>query len=135
MQCNFLAEGCDGGWSIYVSLFAETFGLVDEMCAPYTGDTNQGKCSDYQHCEIIAKVEKGYPIGGYYGNGSELAMMLDLRKNGPIVADFEPWVTFQLYSEGIYKDNKDQALRQLTEQQKETVLDNEKANQLTMQDY
>lgn len=94
MQCNFWAEGCDGGWSIFVSLFAESFGLVEESCAPYTANTSIQTCKDFESCPIVAKVKSGGPIGKYFGNSSELEMMKEIRTNGPIVADFEPWVTF-----------------------------------------
>jgi cathepsin C len=40
LSCNFLTEGCDGGWSIFVGIFAETFGLVEESCASYKANTD-----------------------------------------------------------------------------------------------
>jgi hypothetical protein len=54
---------------------------------------------------VVARVEDMYPIGGYYGNSSEIEMMKEIMKNGPIVADFEPPLTFQIYDGGIFKDD------------------------------
>ena len=34
MQCNYLNEGCDGGWSFFHGYLAENGHLVSEDCAP-----------------------------------------------------------------------------------------------------
>ena len=116
---------------MFVSLFAESFGLVEESCAPYRANSHLQQCSDFKHCPVVAKVKKGGPIGGFFGAASELEMMKEIRKNGPIVADFEPWVTFQLYSEGVYKDKSESSLAHLESE------DNEKdaLSKLTAKDY
>jgi len=41
LSCNFMTEGCNGGWSMFVGFFAETFGLVSEECAPYRANTSR----------------------------------------------------------------------------------------------
>jgi len=35
MSCNYLTEGCNGGWGVFNGYFAENAGLVLESCAPY----------------------------------------------------------------------------------------------------
>lgn len=30
MQCNYMNEGCDGGWAIFHGFFAENAGLLTE---------------------------------------------------------------------------------------------------------
>lgn len=35
MTCNYMNEGCDGGWPMYNGFFAENGYLVTEDCAPY----------------------------------------------------------------------------------------------------
>ena len=35
MSCNYLTEGCDGGWAFFHGLLAENGHLVSEECAPY----------------------------------------------------------------------------------------------------
>lgn len=113
LNCNFLTEGCDGGWSMFVGFFAESFGLVSEECAPYKASTSNNSCSDHSSCEIIAKVKRASPVGNFYGASSEENMMLEIRKNGPIVADFSPPMTFQMYSEGIFSDDHSEIIKHL----------------------
>lgn len=35
MTCNYMNEGCDGGWSFFHGYLAENGYLVSEKCAPY----------------------------------------------------------------------------------------------------
>ena len=35
LQCNFMTEGCNGGWGTHTGFFLEHFYTVDEDCAPY----------------------------------------------------------------------------------------------------
>lgn len=44
MQCNYMNEGCDGGWSFYHGFLAENGHMVSEKCAPYMGKTKGIKC-------------------------------------------------------------------------------------------
>jgi len=37
MTCNYMNEGCDGGWPFFHGFLAENGYLVTEECAPYTG--------------------------------------------------------------------------------------------------
>jgi len=46
-------------------------------------------------------------VGGAYGRASEKAMMREIKKNGPIVASFEPSYEFMVYGEGIYAINEE----------------------------
>lgn len=39
MQCNFLNEGCEGGWPHMNSYFMERGYMVTDECAPYKGKT------------------------------------------------------------------------------------------------
>lgn len=39
LNCNYLTEGCEGGWPHFHSYFAENGHLVSEECAPYMGVT------------------------------------------------------------------------------------------------
>merc|ERR1719456_1158835 len=42
-------------------------------------------------------------IGGYYGGGTELGMMQEVYKNGPVVVSLEPGNDFMYYNQGIYR--------------------------------
>lgn len=39
MQCNYLNEGCEGGWAAFHGTFAENGHMVTEECAPYAAMT------------------------------------------------------------------------------------------------
>lgn len=47
MQCNYMNEGCDGGWAIFNGFLAENGHLVTEECAPYTARTKGHSCAQY----------------------------------------------------------------------------------------
>lgn len=65
MTCNYLNEGCEGGWAIFNGFYGENAHFVSEKCAPYKEKTKKQHCSNYQHCEPLAKIEKSYYINGY----------------------------------------------------------------------
>jgi len=41
ISCNYLTEGCNGGWGILNGFFAENVGLIKEECAPYEGQPSK----------------------------------------------------------------------------------------------
>ena len=47
LECNYMNEGCDGGWAIFHGFFAERAHLIDEQCGPYKARTKGDKCSNY----------------------------------------------------------------------------------------
>ena len=57
MQCNYMNEGCDGGWSFFHGFLAENGYLVSEKCAPYKAKTKDDTCSHYANCMPVAKVK------------------------------------------------------------------------------
>ena len=63
LSCNFLNEGCEGGWAFFNGLFMEKGHMVREDCGPYRGTTNGEKCSFYQKCPAVAKIEQSYFVG------------------------------------------------------------------------
>jgi hypothetical protein len=44
MQCNYMNEGCDGGWSFFHGYLAENGYMVSEQCAPYLAKTKGMSC-------------------------------------------------------------------------------------------
>lgn len=59
---------------------------MDESCFPYIGKNSP--CGVPQNCRRVYTAEYGY-VGGFYGGCSEMAMMLELVKNGPMGVAFE----------------------------------------------
>lgn len=83
MTCNYLNEGCAGGWPLFNGDFAESAYFVTEECAPYQADTIE-LCSSYAHCKPHSKVQKSYFIGRGYGDTSEKKMMKEIIHSGSI---------------------------------------------------
>ena len=50
MQCNYMTEGCNGGWAIMHGYLAENGYLVEEKCAPYAVATRGLSCSQFAGC-------------------------------------------------------------------------------------
>lgn len=67
LQCNFMNEGCNGGWGMLSGFFLEAYYTTDEECAPYTAETKSNGCQAYAHCPAVARASETYYIGGAYG--------------------------------------------------------------------
>lgn len=59
---------------------------MDESCFPYVA--KDSPCGVPQNCLRLYTAEYSY-VGGFYGGCSEMAMMLELVKNGPMGVAFE----------------------------------------------
>ncbi|XP_053279001.1 dipeptidyl peptidase 1 [Pleuronectes platessa] len=99
VSCSKYSQGCDGGFPYLIGKYVQDFGLVDESCFPYAGKDTP--CGVPKNCVRVYAAEYNY-VGGFYGGCSEMAMMLDLVKNGPMAVAFEVYSDFMNYKEGIY---------------------------------
>lgn len=115
MQCNYMTEGCDGGWSFMNGLLAENGYLVSERCAPYLGKTKDRSCGDYADCAAEAKVLRSYFVGGAYGESSETKIMKEVLRNGVVNAELNVPSTFSYYREGILTNELEAALEEVLE--------------------
>lgn len=70
LNCNYMNEGCDGGWAIFHGFLAENGHMVTEDCAPYAHSTKFNQCSDFSHCPKHSKINKSYYVGSYNFNPS-----------------------------------------------------------------
>ena len=101
MQCNFLNEGCEGGWGIFHGFFAEQGHMVTEECAPYKAKTKGSSCANYKHCPAVAKVKKSYYVNDYNFKPTVQMIQKEMLRNGPVVAEFKCDDNFSLYSSGV----------------------------------
>ncbi|XP_068565618.1 dipeptidyl peptidase 1 [Cebidichthys violaceus] len=99
VSCSEYSQGCDGGFPYLIGKYVQDFGIVDESCFPYTA--TDSPCGVPQNCGRMYTAEYSY-VGGFYGGCSEMAMMLELVKNGPMGVAFEVYPDFMHYKEGIY---------------------------------
>eukprot|EP00741_Cyanophora_paradoxa_P000824 tig00000444_g795.t1 len=94
VSCNPYSQGCEGGLPYL------------EACVPYVsrGTACPRECAGAgPGRELVAGRGSGYRyVGGFYGNCSEGAMLLELVHSGPIVVGFEVNPDFFTYSRGIY---------------------------------
>jgi hypothetical protein len=97
MTCNYMNEGCDGGWSFFHGYLAEAGHLVDETCAPYLGKTKGESCSKYSQCKPISRIQESYFIGGAYGQSSEEKMMKEILRNGIVNGELNVPRVFSFY--------------------------------------
>lgn len=101
MTCNYMNEGCDGGWPFFHGYLGEKGHLVTEECAPYKGVTKGDKCSNYSECEPFAKVKSTYFVGKGYGDSSEKKMMKEIMRNGIVNGELQAPHIFSMYTKGV----------------------------------
>lgn len=114
LSCNYLTEGCDGGWPHLDAYFIENGYMVSEQCAPYKGQTKKYKCSRYSHCKPEAKVTSIYEVGGAFGQSSEKLMMKEILRNGPLNAEFRAPDLLETYQQGIITEDGLKRLAEIT---------------------
>ena len=56
MQCNFMNEGCNGGWGIFNGMFLEDYYTISRSDAPYKAMTEYGACNKYASAKPRAKA-------------------------------------------------------------------------------
>jgi len=88
-MCNYLNEGCAGGWAIFHGFLAENGHLVKEECAPYRARTKGDKCENYSQCPGFAKIKSSYYVGGYNFEPSEKLIQKEMLMHGPLVTEFK----------------------------------------------
>ena len=118
LNCNFLNEGCAGGWPHLNGYFAEQAYLVSEECAGYKAQTKGNKCKDFEKCKPIAKVQQTHKVGGFgLGQVSETDIMKEMLRNGPVSVEFDAKAGFAIYKEGILtKHGLDSIMKQKIQQ-------------------
>ena len=106
LDCNFLTEGCRGGWGYFDGLFLEQYGAIDATCGePYAASTTPDKCGGYSECEYKAGVKDTYYVGGRaYGKVTEQALIKELRSRGPVQLDFNAGFAYFGYKSGIMSE-------------------------------
>lgn len=119
LSCNYLTEGCEGGWPHFHAYFAQNGHLVSEECAPYQASTKGVSCAQYQGCKPEARVQRSYDVGGGYGQSTEKLMMKEILRNGPLNTEFQAPSIFSTYKSGLITQDGFRALQELTEEKAE----------------
>lgn len=127
LQCNYMTEGCEGGWPHFQAYFAQNGHMVSEECAPYTASTKGGECAKFASCKPEARVVKTYDVGGGYGKTTEKLMMKEILRNGPLNTEFQAPSIFSMYKSGLLTQDGFASLKEMSDN--EGI--NEKANNLS----
>ena len=106
LTCNFLNEGCEGGWAMFNGYLAESGHLVSEECAPYRGSTNGDQCKLYKKCNPVAKVSNSYFLGISADQVpiDQEVIKKEIFRNGAVVAEFAAPHRFRFYDGGILQE-------------------------------
>ena len=98
LSCSPYSQGCLGGFPYLVGKYLTDMGVVSEQCFPL--QTGEGRPLCGERCDGPSRRWRAsdyrYVGGGMYGGCSEVAMMREIHKHGPIVAGFE--ASSSLYS-------------------------------------
>lgn len=106
LNCNYLNEGCEGGWPILNGYLAENGYLVSEKCAPYLGTTKGAKCSHYEKCPPVAGIKQSYFLGGGFGEyQTSVQIQKEILRNGPVIANMKTPKYFKYYKMGTLKND------------------------------
>ena len=111
VSCSEYSQGCDGGFPYLVGKYSEDFGLVQEACYPYIGQTTPcdpaiPNCprlygTDYHYIGGARPSLSGSQLTprhtGFYGACTPLLMQAELLANGPIAISFEVYNDFLNY--------------------------------------
>ena len=67
LNCNYMTEGCEGGWAVFNGFLAENMHLVTESCAPYLGKkmlagSQVKSCNNHASCPGVARVKQTYKL-------------------------------------------------------------------------
>lgn len=101
MTCNYMNEGCDGGWPFFHGFLAENGYMVTEECAPYKGKTKGDTCANYENCVPHSKIVNTSFIGKGYGDASEKKIMKEVIRNGIVNGELQAPHVFSMYQSGV----------------------------------
>jgi len=113
VECDNMADGCEGGSNYAVWTFLSNPGVVTSACYPYNIPTcppAQEPCLDFVNTPdcwtnntcVNSKPWKVYTIGNAYNLDSVTDMQRDIMTKGPIEACFSVYEDFLHYKSGIY---------------------------------
>ncbi|XP_060518366.1 tubulointerstitial nephritis antigen-like [Cylas formicarius] len=110
ISCETKDKGCEGGRYDRAWNFVRKFGLVDENCFPYVGNTTSCRirrfgdlatagCTAPRYSERTGR----YKVGPSYKLGNETDIMYEMMRSGPVQATMKVYHDFFSYSNGVYR--------------------------------
>jgi cathepsin B len=105
VSCDWFDHGCNGGILTTSWLYLRLFGIVSDVCKPYTsGDGKVAWCPLLKNaCTAEGQQYKKYHAKNFYALNSIDKIKQNLYTNGPVETGFTVYDDFMNYKSGIYK--------------------------------
>ncbi|KAL4442784.1 hypothetical protein ABPG74_010673 [Tetrahymena malaccensis] len=102
LDCSFYSQGCDGGYPFELGRFGKDYFMLPDNQTKYQNEVKECQVKNLDQVDEYFKVTDYGFVGQQYGKGNEREMMLEIMKNGPIVANFKTSADFVYYKSGVY---------------------------------
>ena len=102
LNCNYMTEGCGGGWAVFHGYFAEVGGLMPDSCGPGYEDSTEGSCDRFSSCEPVAKVTKTYLMKDITVD----KIKQEILYNGAVQTSWSPPYYHNSYVSGLLEPSK-----------------------------
>ncbi|KAL4491489.1 hypothetical protein ABPG72_008145 [Tetrahymena utriculariae] len=102
LDCSFYSQGCDGGYPFELGRFGKDYFMLPDNQTKFQNQVKECQVNYLEQVEEYFKVIDYGFVGQQYGKGNEREMMLEIMKNGPIVANFKTSADFVYYKSGVY---------------------------------
>jgi len=101
LDCDTNSQGCEGGYVNKVLQYGKKKGYVTAECHEYSGDKQECEVDHFEsnECRLDNTI---YKVNDYCIAVQEENIKRELFKNGPVVAQLQPYTDFLAYSEGSY---------------------------------
>lgn len=101
LDCDQNSQGCEGGYVNKVLQWGKKKGYVTAECHEYSGDKQECDVDHFEtnECRLDNTV---YKVNDYCIAVQEENIKRELFKNGPVVAQMQPYTDFLAYKEGSY---------------------------------
>ncbi|EAS02078.2 papain family cysteine protease (macronuclear) [Tetrahymena thermophila SB210] len=102
LDCSFYSQGCDGGYPFELGRFGKDYFMLPDNNTKFQNEVKECQIKNLEKLDEYFKVTDYGFVGQQYGKGNEREMMLEIMKNGPIVANFKTSADFVYYKSGVY---------------------------------
>lgn len=105
VSCDYFDHGCGGGILTASWLYLRLFGIVSDVCKPYTSGTGSvDSCSLFKsECKDSNVQYKKYKAKNFYYLPTINQIKENILEKGPIETGFSVYSDFMDYKSGIYK--------------------------------
>jgi sRNA-binding regulator protein Hfq len=101
IDCDGNQFGCEGGYVNKVLNFGKKKGFIQQDCMEYNGKKEECGVEHFEvnECRVESQIWK---VNDYCIAIQEENIKRELFKNGPVIAQMQPYTDFLAYKEGSY---------------------------------